>query len=208
MTKTALDPQSGRRGKSLELTVLLTLSACKSVLRHKKDSMLAGPMVQKMYLAIVENSERLEDKGFVGPTVRQMQGEPAKVKQRQLDTIRAKQKQTGAATARQMQIEANVAEEEELVLTQYTILARCPEQYALLALQPITGAQTAIQFAYMQSPKTGPASTSPASHEDLQRKILHMTLFGAVAAACMAGLLTVFSSVDPGCTDGVVRNFG
>lgn len=93
-----------------------------------------------MYLAIVEESDRLEDRGFVGPTVRQMEGEPAKVKQRQLDTIRAKQKRTGAATARQTQIEANVAEEEELVLTQYTTLARCPEQFALLALQPITGA--------------------------------------------------------------------
>ena len=106
--------------------------------------MLAGPMVQKMYLAIVENSERLEDKGFVGPTVRQMQGEPVKVKQKQLDTIRAKQKRTGAATARQTQIEANVAEEEELVLTQYTTLARCPEKFALLALQPITGARSPI----------------------------------------------------------------
>jgi len=126
MTKAALDPQSGRRGSSLELTVLLTLSARKSGLRHKGSSILAGPMVQKMYLAIVENSERLEDRGFVGPTVRQMQGEPAKVKQKQLDTIEAKQKRTGAATARQTQIEANVAEEEELVFTQCFHCARCP----------------------------------------------------------------------------------
>ena len=78
----------------------------------------AGPQVQKLYIAIVEESERLEDKGFVGPTARQMQV-PGK----------------GRGRAE----EAEVAAEEGPVLTQYTVLARCPERFALLALQPVTG---------------------------------------------------------------------
>lgn len=81
--------------------------------------LLAGPGIQKLYLAIVEEGERLEDKGFVGPTVGQTQGLPAT-------------KMTKAAQAAK-------AEEEQLVLTQYTTLARCQEKFALLALQPITG---------------------------------------------------------------------
>ena len=80
--------------------------------------LLAGPGVQKLYLAIVEEGERLEDRGFVGPTVGQTQGLPAK-------TTKAAQ--------------ATKAEDEQLVLTQYTTLARCQEKFALLALQPITG---------------------------------------------------------------------
>ncbi len=82
--------------------------------------------MQKLYLAIVEEGERLEDRGFVGPTVGQMQGLPA--------TKFAK----GAAKA----------EEEHLVLTQYTTLARCQEKFALLALQPITG-PTPYQYRYL-----------------------------------------------------------
>ena len=78
-------------------------------------------MVQKMYLAIVEEGDRLEQSGFVGPTVRQMQGAP--------DTLGPKQHKR----------EASEAEEDELVLTKYTTLARCPKKYALLALQPVTG---------------------------------------------------------------------
>ena len=81
--------------------------------------LLAGPGVQKLYLAIVEEGERLEDRGFVGPTVGQTQGLPAT-------------KTTNSAQAAK-------AEEEQLVLTQYTTLARCQEKFALLALQPITG---------------------------------------------------------------------
>ena len=78
----------------------------------------AGPQVQKLYIAIVEESKRLEDKDFVGPTARQMQV-PNK----------------GRSRAE----EAEVAAEEGPVLTQYTVLARCPERFALLALQPVTG---------------------------------------------------------------------
>ena len=78
----------------------------------------AGPQVQKLYLAIVEESSRLEDKGFVGPTARQMQV-PNK--------------------GRWQVEEAGLAAEEGPVLTQYTVLARCPEKFALLALQPVTG---------------------------------------------------------------------
>ena len=78
----------------------------------------AGPGVQKLYIAIVEESMRLEDKGFVGPTARQMQV-PGKCRDRAE--------------------EAGVAAEEGPVLTQYTVLARCPEGFALLALQPVTG---------------------------------------------------------------------
>ena len=61
---------------------------------------------------------RLEDKGFVGPTARQMQV-PSK--------------------GRRRAEEAGLAAEEGPVLTQYTVLARCPEEFALLALQPVTG---------------------------------------------------------------------
>ena len=78
-------------------------------------------MVQKMYLAIVEEGNRLERSGYVGPTVGQMQRAPA--------TSGRKQKQR----------EATEAEDDELVLTKYTTLARCQEQFALLALQPVTG---------------------------------------------------------------------
>ena len=78
----------------------------------------AGPQVQKLYIAIVEESGRLEDKGFVGPTARQMQV-PSK--------------------GRRRAEEAGLAAEEGPVLTQYTVLARCPEKFALLALQPVTG---------------------------------------------------------------------
>ena len=78
----------------------------------------AGPQVQKLYIAIVEESMRLEDKGFVGPTARQMQV-PSK--------------------GRRRAEEAGLAAEEGPVLTQYTVLARCPEEFALLALQPVTG---------------------------------------------------------------------
>ena len=78
-------------------------------------------MVQKMYLAIVEEGDRLEPSGFIGPTVRQMQGAP--------DTSGPKQQKR----------QASEAEEDELVLTKYTTMARCPEKYALLALQPVTG---------------------------------------------------------------------
>ena len=78
-------------------------------------------MVQKMYLAIVEEGDRLEGSGFVGPTVRQMQGEPVSAGRRQGQKVVAK------------------AEDDELVLTKYTTLARCPEKFALLALQPVTG---------------------------------------------------------------------
>ena len=79
---------------------------------------LAGPQVQKLYVAIVEESSRLEDKGFVGPTARQMQV-PGKGRRRADG--------------------AGLAAEEGRVLTQYTVLARCPERFALLALQPVTG---------------------------------------------------------------------
>lgn len=83
-------------------------------------------MVQKMYLAIVEEGDRLEQSGFLGPTVRQMQGAP--------DTPGQKQQQR----------EASEADEDELVLTRYTTLARSPEKYALLALQPVTGEALAL----------------------------------------------------------------
>ena len=78
----------------------------------------AGPQVQKLYIAIVEESMRLMDKGFVGPTARQMQV-PSK--------------------GRRRAEEAGLAAEEGPVLTQYIVLARCPEEFALLALQPVTG---------------------------------------------------------------------
>ena len=84
----------------------------------------AGPGVQKMYLAIVEEGDRLEDGGFVGPTVRQMQGAAA------------------SSSGKQEQGRMSDTEEEELVLTRYTTLARCPEKFALLALQPVTGQPT------------------------------------------------------------------
>ena len=78
----------------------------------------AGPQVQKLYIAILEESMRVEDKGFVGPTARQMQV-PGK--------------------GRRQAEGAGLAAEEGPVLTQYTVLARCPEDFALLALQPVTG---------------------------------------------------------------------
>ena len=86
-----------------------------------KVPVVSGPMVQKMYLAIVEEGDRLEGSGFVGPTVRQMQGKPVSSGRRQEQKVVPK------------------AEDEELVLTKYTTLARCPEKFALLALQPVTG---------------------------------------------------------------------
>ncbi len=86
-------------------------------------SLVAGPMVQKMYLAIVEEGDRLERSGYVGPTVRQMQGAPA------ASGRKPKQKQRSAPEA----------EDDEMVLTKYTTLARCQEKFALLALQPVTG---------------------------------------------------------------------
>lgn len=76
--------------------------------------LFAGPAVQKLYIAIVEESTRLEDSGFVGPTVGQMQGAP---------------------TAK-----SGDPDDAEPSLTHYTTLARCPQHFALLALQPITGA--------------------------------------------------------------------
>ena len=96
-------------------------------------------MVQKMYLAIVEEGSRLAASGYVGPTVRQMQGAPA--------TPGRKRKQR----------EASEAEDDELVLTKYTTLARCQEKFALLALQPVTGqASSALSFKSSHCRRTNP----------------------------------------------------
>ncbi|CAL5224831.1 g7583 [Coccomyxa viridis] len=92
---------------------------------------IAGPMVQKMYLAIVEEGDRLERSGYVGPTVRQMQGAPA------ASGRKPKQKQRSAPEA----------EDDEMVLTKYTTLARCQEKFALLALQPVTGRKHQLRKA-------------------------------------------------------------
>ncbi len=97
-------------------------------------------MVQKMYLAIVEEGSRLAASGYVGPTVRQMQGSPA-----------------AAPGRKRKQREGLEAEDDELVLTKYTTLARCQEKFALLALQPVTGqASSALSFKSSHCRRTNP----------------------------------------------------